>query len=201
MRGQCEHDTSFISQNESVFADGFSSDLGTLDVPIAKRDCAIMSAGLRSGEEFAYLDAGYWANCVRASTLTIGSWKNQSDIALWRRIVSALILFSFFWISYVSQTHIHGQSVTAAAASAIVKAIHLDGSEAVPAPTKHSPDSPDDCPLCQAVSLGGVAIVPILIALLILQTAVTQSVLPRQSGTGWVSHSGYAHQTRGPPTL
>jgi DUF2946 family protein len=160
-----------------------------------------MSTGLRSSEEFAYLDAGHWANCVRASTLTIGSRKNQSDIALWRRVVSALILFSFFWISYVSQTHIHGQPVAAAAASQIAKIVHLDGAKAFPTPTKHSPDGSDDCPLCQAVSLGGIAIVPILFALLVLQTAVAQPVLPRQSGLGWVSHFGYAHQTRGPPTL
>jgi hypothetical protein len=136
---------------------------------------------------------------VQAVTLQTDFSTAQSDPALWRRFVSALFLLSFFWVSYVSQTHIHGPSVTAAAASAIVKSVQLGGDRADQAPAKHNPDDQDDCPLCQAVSHGGIAIVPILIALLVLQSVI-QSVLPRPSGRPSINHFGYDHQTRGPPT-
>jgi hypothetical protein len=135
---------------------------------------------------------------VRAATFQTGSSTAQSDLALWRRFVSALFLLSFFWISYVSQTHVHGPSVTAAAASAIVKSVQLGGNRADQPPAKHNPDDQDDCPLCQAVSHGGIAVVPILLALLVLQSVI-QSALPRPSERPSISHFGYAHQTRGPP--
>jgi len=143
---------------------------------------------------------GQWAIFVRAIARSKAISAKQGDPILWRRIVSALLLMSFFWISYVSQTHIHGQPVTPATSGSIVKLLQLGGDRTLPVPGKHSPDDPADCPLCQAVSLTGAAIMPILVALLLVQN-VALSVLPRATERIWASYIGFAHQTRGPPTL
>lgn len=139
-------------------------------------------------------------NCVRGINFPTGFSTVQSDHALWRRIVSALLFFSFFWISYVSQTHIHGLPVTAAAASTLVKSDKIYGNQSVYAPGKHNPDDQADCPFCQAVSHGGIAVVPILVALLVVQSVI-QSIFQRPSERPSINHFGYAHRTRGPPTL
>lgn len=101
-------------------------------------------------------------------------------------------------MSYVSQTHIHGQSITSAAAVAITKIVQLDGGKSVQETGKHNQDDSADCPLCQAVSHGGVAIIPILLALLAVH-GVVRLTLPCRCERPRASHFGYAHQTRGPP--
>lgn len=154
--------------------------------------------GLRSGEEFAYHGVEQRANCVRAIALSRYDAAVRGDLALWRRIASALILLSFFWISYVSQTHIHGQPPTPAAASSLVKLLQVHGGGT--ASDHHNSDDSADCPLCQAVGLTGAVIIPILAVLLLAQNVVL-SVLPRTVERIGPSHFGLAHQTRGPPTL
>ena len=124
----------------------------------------------------------------------------RSDPALWLRIVSVLLFFSFFWISYVSQTHIHGLPVTAATASTTVKSGQIYNYQAGHARGKHNTDDQDNCPLCQAVSHGGIAVVPILVALLVVQSVI-QSVFSRLFDRPSINHFEYAHRTRGPPTL
>lgn len=124
----------------------------------------------------------------------------QGDPALWRRIASALLLFSFFWISYASQTHIHGQLPARGVASDIVKAFHAHTGHIASSPVKPGSDDTADCPLCQAVSLTGVAIIPVLVVLLLLQDVV-RSALPHAMERSRASHFGLAHQTRGPPIL
>ncbi len=76
----------------------------------------------------------------------------------------------------------------------------IDGDQSVYAPGKHNPDDQADCPFCQAVSHGGIAVVPILVALLVIQSVI-QSILQRPSERPSINHFGYAHRTRGPPTL
>ena len=137
---------------------------------------------------------------MRAVTFPIGFSTAQSDRTLWRRAVSALFSLSFVWISYVSQTHIHGQSITSEAAAEVAKAVQLDGGKAVQDAGKHNQDDSTDCPLCQAVSHGGVAVMPILLALLAVHNVV-RSILLCRCERPRASHFGYAHQTRGPPIL
>jgi len=136
---------------------------------------------------------------VRALELSMKSGRARSDIALWRRALSALLLASFFWISYVAQTHIHG-SPFPAAASAIVKSVHLSGKSPAKAPSNNRSDDSAACPLRQAANLGGAITVPLLIAVLILQFAsqvAPRSVIERIP----VSYFACGHQTRAPPTL
>jgi hypothetical protein len=139
---------------------------------------------------------GLCVEIVRALELSMKSRRARSDIALWRRALSALLLASFFWISYVAQTHIHGTPASAAT-SAIAKSVHLSGK----APSNNRSDGSTDCPLCQAVSLGGALIVPLLFAVLILQLAV--QMVPRGTAELRIPASYFAcgHQTRAPPIL
>lgn len=119
---------------------------------------------------------------------------------MWRRVLTALLLFSFFWISYVSQTHIHGQPRAATSAATILKSIAAHAGQPSDAPGQHKPDDAADCPLCQAVSLGGAAILPILIALILIQST-THLIPAPQLKRVWASRVDFAHQTRGPPAL
>jgi hypothetical protein len=108
-----------------------------------------------------------------------------------------LLLASFFWISYAAQTHIHG-SPSAATASAIVKS--TSGKSLAKAPSNNRSDDSADCPLCQAAGLGRAIIVPLLLAILILQVAfqiAPHGLIERIS----VSYVGCGHQTRAPPIL
>jgi hypothetical protein len=137
---------------------------------------------------------------VRIAAFQFGNVSTQSWSALWRRVLTGLLLCSFFWISYVSQTHIHSQPATLTSAGAILKNIVAHQGQPGQAPGQHAPDDPADCPLCQAVGLGGAAILPILIALVLIQ--VTAHVIPvPQLKRVWASRVDAAHQTRGPPTL
>lgn len=138
-----------------------------------------------------------WANFVRARKLPFGASPGRSDPALWRRVAAALVFFSFFWISYVSQTHIHGQPVSAGVVAG--KLLQVGANAAKVSGKQHNPDDPADCPLCQAVSLGGIAIVPLLITLVVLLQNIVRLELPKVTRAGPTNHLGYAHQTRGPP--
>ncbi|HVW72142.1 MAG TPA: DUF2946 family protein [Rhizomicrobium sp.] len=137
---------------------------------------------------------------MQAVALDTGCFERQSDIALWRKVLSALVILSFFSISYASQTHIHGRTITQVAASVIAKSMQIASDHQASKPIKNNSDDPADCPLCQAVSLAGVAILPILIAILLFQNTVS-SILPRLSERLRPSRLSFVRQPRGPPIL
>ena len=140
---------------------------------------------------------GLCVDVVRALEPSMGSGRAQSDVALWRRALSALLLASFFWISYAAQTHIHG-GPSAAAASASVKS--TSGKSLANAPSHNRSDDAADCPLCQAAGLGRAIIVPLLFAILILQVAFEIAPFGLIERIP-VSYFGCGHQTRAPPIL
>jgi len=110
-----------------------------------------------------------------------------------------LLLASFFWISYVAQTHIHGSPVLSAA-STTVKSAHVSIDPTTKAPANNRSDDSANCPLCQAASLGGALIIPLLFAVFILQS--TPQIAPRPAiGTIVASYFNCGHQTRAPPIL
>ena len=143
---------------------------------------------------------GLSVEIVRALELTMKSGRARSDVALWRKALSALVLASFFWISYVAQTHIHG-SPTSAIASAVAKSVHLSDKAPVKAPPNNRSDDSTDCPLCQAVSLGGALIVPLLFAILIPQFALQVAPCGTVERRVPVNYFACGHQTRAPPIL
>ena len=116
---------------------------------------------------------------------------------MWRRALSALLLVSFFWISYAAQTHIHGSP---SAVSAIVKSAHTSGKPLAKAPAHNRSDDAADCPLCQAAGLGRAIIVPLLFVILILQVAFQIAPFGLIEKIP-VSYLGCGHQTRAPPIL
>ena len=162
--------------------------------------CTVWPSRLRSGSGFAYHCPALWANSVRAVRVHTGILGRQSEFALWRRILSAFVFLSFLSISYASQTHIHGLTIAQVAASTFAKSLHASGNQLVSKPIKNTSDDSADCPLCQAASLTGVAILPFLITVLLLQN-ITSSVLPLWPERFRPSRLRFARQTRGPPTL
>lgn len=143
---------------------------------------------------------GLSVEIVRALELTMKSGRARGDVALWRRALSALVLASFFWISYVAQTHIHG-SPTSDLASSIAKSVHLSDKAPAKVPSNNRSDGSTDCPLCQAVSLGGALIVPLLFAILILQFALQMVPCGTVERRVPASYFACGHQTRAPPIL
>jgi hypothetical protein len=123
----------------------------------------------------------------------------RSDIALWRRVLSTLLLASFLWISYVAQTHIHGNPGPVEA-SAIVKSVHLSGKSPTKAPSNNRSDDSTDCPLCQAVNLCGALIIALLLVVLV-PWLVVQVALRRALERITASYFDCGHQTRAPPIL
>jgi hypothetical protein len=149
--------------------------------------------------DLAYMTRGVCVKIVRALELSVRSRRTRSDIALWRRALSTLLLASFFWISYVAQTHIHGSPVLSAA-STIVKSAHVPIEPTTKAPSNNRSDDSADCPLCQAASLGGALIIPLLFAVFILQSALQIPPRPAMEIIG-ASYFSCGHQTRAPPIL
>jgi hypothetical protein len=65
--------------------------------------------------------------------------------------VFAAALIAFTWQSFVTQTHIHPDTLPAAAA-------HVSGMQL--APTQPAPERPIDCPICHAAAIGGHYLTP-----------------------------------------
>lgn len=136
---------------------------------------------------------------VRTGIASIDFATEQSDYVLWRRVVSLLLFLSFFWISYVAQTHIPGQPAPSTT-SAISKSPPFGEPKSVEAPEKGQ--TPDDinCPLCQAVSHGGGLLLPLLVTLLAALLTLHVASLGKLNWS-WTSIGGHDHQARSPPTL
>jgi len=136
---------------------------------------------------------------VRAYALSNELKTAPGEVSRWRKMFMVLLAASFFWISYVSQTHIHGQPQNSVQ-TVIAKVLHSPNSFAPSAPSKGGSDDPADCPLCQAVALGSMVLLPLLLVLLNLvrsaeDVPVFAATMPK---TGFLRLS---HQTRGPPSL
>jgi hypothetical protein len=154
---------------------------------------------LRFSRNRAYHQRGQWDWRVQAAASSIRCKTERSDNALWRKIVSGFVLAAFFWMSFVAQTHIHGQP--SAPAFSIDKSSHNVGGSAVKGPSKgHGSDDQADCPLCQAVSHGGAVVIPLLTIALALETAVP-AALAVPAPSSWTKFVDYDHQTRGPPHI
>lgn len=121
------------------------------------------------------------------------------EVARWSKLLMILLAATFFWISYVSQTHIHGQPQNGVQ-TVIAKVLHHGNGLTPNTPSNGSSDDPTDCPLCQAVAWGGMVLLPLLLVLLNLVRATED--LPYFAVTA--PKAGFwrlSHQTRGPPSL
>ncbi|MGC1379357.1 MAG: hypothetical protein WA821_24210 [Anaerolineales bacterium] len=136
---------------------------------------------------------------MRAGIVSINYATEQSDYALWRKVVSFILFLSFFWISYVAQTHIHGKPAPATM-SAISKSLPFAGEKSVEAPEKDQTTDDINCQLCQAVSHGRALLLPLLITLLAVWLTL-HAAPPGNLEWSWTSIVGHDHQARGPPTL
>jgi hypothetical protein len=120
-------------------------------------------------------------------------------------VVTAVVFVSFFWISLVSQTHIHGQMATTSLPASRSSGSNFTTPETVESALKspipdNSSDDLTNCPLCQAVHQSGSFITPLISFLPIW--LVYSAVHPWSVAfCGWFSFPGHDLQTRGPPRL
>jgi hypothetical protein len=135
---------------------------------------------------------------VRALNISMSVDLRRGDSALWRKAVSGLLLISFFWLSFIAQTHIHG--VAAPIAPTFTKSLDFSGKSVEKAPSNNHHDDSDDCPLCQAAAVGAAALVPFLFIEIAVPFHV-QFAPDGQAEETRPSYVGHGKQPRAPPTL
>lgn len=139
-------------------------------------------------------------------TALIGSSDRSTWEDTWHKAVTAIVFAAFFWISLVSQTHIHGQlvdlpSLAPVSSAAVSETVGGSDTQALKAPlqNKSSDDDLGSCPLCQAVHKSGTFIAPFITFL--ISWPAFHAVLPHPvASVDWTSFPGHDLQTRGPPS-
>ena len=166
--------------------------------PLIKCGHVIRPRYLRFPTHFAYHRSTNWARHVRAALFSTHDLTTARGRSFGQKLLAVLLALSFFWLSYVAQTHIHPRPVAAVAAiSKIAQAV----TKSVSSPAKDNSDGAADCPLCQAVNAGGALVLPLLLAFLAAVVAVGQQRIPPDASRVARSLSWQIPQTRGPPSL
>lgn len=98
-------------------------------------------------------------------------------------------LLAFTWQSFVTQTHIHLETLPVAATHVVARQL---------TPTQPAPERPIDCPICHAAALSGHYLTPGPAMVLAMVTAAVWRFASTASAPSRVTRS-HAWRSRAPP--
>lgn len=133
---------------------------------------------------------------MRAAAVTNGKLRDVASTLPWRRLLSIAIAACFALLAYTAQTHIH-TALNGRPNIGVTKVLHADGQAS---PDKQDTNGAGDCPLCQAASLCGGLLAPLLLILLYID-ASKFVVHPPICVRVRYQRLNRARPTRGPPTF